>query len=84
MTSEVIEGHKSSSNFSINPTLSQLDSPMMLPPLNCVDLSLSPSLSKISPLIALNANLWTFLSMLLIEKGKLECIDGWTDRLMAK
>ena len=36
MTSKVIEGHQSSSNFSVNPTL-----PLMLPSPNCGDLSLS-------------------------------------------
>ena len=41
MPSKVIEGHKSSSNFSINPTLPLLDGPFMLPSPNCVDLSLS-------------------------------------------
>ena len=41
MTSKVIEGHKSSSNFCANPTLPLLDGPLMLPPTNCVDLSLS-------------------------------------------
>ena len=39
MTSKVTEGHKSSSNFSVNTTL--LDGPLMLPSLNCGDLSLS-------------------------------------------
>ena len=34
MTSKVIEGHKSSSNF--NPTLLLLDGPLMFPPLNFV------------------------------------------------
>ena len=48
-----LKGYKSSSNFSVNPTLPVFDGPLMLPPLNCVDLSLSKS----SPLIALNANL---------------------------
>ena len=32
MTSKVIEGHKSSSNFSVNQTLPLLDGPLMLPP----------------------------------------------------
>ena len=31
MTSKVIEGHKSSSNFSVNPTLPLMDGPLMLP-----------------------------------------------------
>ena len=70
MTSKVIEGHKSSSNFRVNPTLPLLDDPLMLPPPNCVDLSLylffslPLSLSKSSPLIALKANLWTLSSLL--------------------
>ena len=37
MTSKVIEGHKSASNFSVNPTLPVLDDPLMLPSPNCVD-----------------------------------------------
>ena len=41
MTSKVIEGHKSSSNFSVHPTLPLLDGPLM--PLVCG--SFSPSLS---------------------------------------
>ena len=44
MTSKVMEGHKSSTNFSVNPTLPLLDSLLMLPPPNCVDLSISFSL----------------------------------------
>ena len=63
----IIEGHKSSSNFTVNPTLLLLDGPLMLHSPNCVDLSLSfsLSLSKSSALslIALNANLWTFSSL---------------------
>ena len=45
MTSMVIEGHKSSSKFNVNQTLPLLDGPLMLPPPNCVDLSLSISFS---------------------------------------
>ena len=40
-----LKGHKSSSNFSVNPTLPLLDGPLMLSSPNCVDLSLSLSLS---------------------------------------
>ena len=60
MTSKVIEGHKSSSNFSVNPTLPLLNGSLLLPPPNCVDLSiylsLFPSLSltlSLSPSFAL-------------------------------
>ena len=54
MTSKVIEGHKSSSNFSMNPTLPSLDGPLMLPAPNCVDISLSFSLSLfLSPKVPL-------------------------------
>ena len=66
MTSKVIEGHKSLSNFSINPTIPLLDGPLMLPPPNCVDLSFSLSLYKSSLLFALNANLWTFSYLFLL------------------
>ena len=45
MTSTIIEGHKSSSNFSVNPTLPLLNGSLLLPPLNCVDLSLYLSLT---------------------------------------
>ena len=45
MTSKVIEGHESSSDFSVNPTLPLLDGRLMLPSLNCVDFSHSPSRS---------------------------------------
>ena len=45
MTSKVIEGHKSSSNFSVIPTLPPLDGPLMLPPPNCEEFSHSPSRS---------------------------------------
>ena len=45
MTSKVIEGLKSSSNFSVNTTLPLLDRLLMLPPPNCWDLSLSISFS---------------------------------------
>ena len=51
MTSKVIEGHKSSSNFSVNPTLPLLDGPLMLPPPNCVYLYLSHSISFSLPLL---------------------------------
>ena len=60
MNSKVIEGHKSSSNFSVNLTLPLMDRPLILPSPNCVDLSLY--LSKSSPSIALNVKLWTLVS----------------------
>ena len=50
MTSKVIEGHKRSSNFSVNPTLPLLDA-LMLPPSNCVDLYLFLFLSPEVPLL---------------------------------
>ena len=41
MTSKVIEGHKSSSNFSVNPTLPLMDGPFMLPSqIVCISLNL--------------------------------------------
>ena len=42
-TSKVIEGHKSLSNFRVNPTLPMLDGPLMLPHPNCVVISFSLS-----------------------------------------
>ena len=65
MTSNIIEGHTSSSNFSVNPTLPLLHGPLMLP-LQIVWISFFFSLSKSSPLIALNANLWTFSFLFLM------------------
>jgi hypothetical protein len=44
MTSKVMEGHKSSTNFRVNPTLPLSDGLLMLPTPNCVDLSISFSL----------------------------------------
>ena len=44
MTSKVIEGPKSSSNFSVNPTLPLIDGPLMLPHELCVFLSISFSI----------------------------------------
>ena len=44
MTSKVIQGHKSSSNFSVNPTLPLMDGPLMLPS-QILFLSLSISFS---------------------------------------
>ena len=81
MTIKVIEGHKISSYFSINPTLPLLDGPLMLLSPNHVDLSLSLSLSLahtffliLSPnvpssLIAFNANLWMFLSLFYLQSS---------------
>ena len=40
MTSKVIEGHKSSFKFCVNPTLPLLYGPLMLSPPNCEDLTL--------------------------------------------
>ena len=56
--SKVIEGHKSSSNFIVNPTLTLLDGPLMLPSPNCVDLSLSIFLS-----LSLSFSLFLSLSL---------------------
>ena len=50
MTSKVIKGHKSSSNFTVNPTLPLLDGPLILPSPNCVYLFLSLSISFSLPL----------------------------------
>ena len=62
MTSKVIEGHKSSSNFNaINPTLPLLDGPLMLPPPNCVDISLSQS-RYLFPSLSLTLSLYPSLS----------------------
>ena len=60
MTSKVIEGFKSSSNFSVNPTLPLLDGPLMFPLPNCVDLTLQLVLS--SPLL-LSLSISLFCSM---------------------
>ena len=46
MTSKVIEGPKSLSNFSVNLTLPLMDGPLMLPNELCVFLSDSPSRSR--------------------------------------
>ena len=56
MISKVIEGHKSSSDFSVNPTLPLLDYPLMLPSqIECISLSLFPSLSPtLSPTLSLS------------------------------
>ena len=48
MTSKVIQGLKSSSNFSVNPTLPLLDGPSMLPSPYCLEFSHSPSLHLFS------------------------------------
>ena len=77
MTLEVIDGYKSSSNFNINPTLTLLEDPLMLPlQIAWISLSLSIffsfylpiSLSKSDPLITPNANLWAFSSLFSFEK----------------
>ena len=47
-----IEGHKSLSNFSVNPTLPLMDGPLMLPPNLCVFLSF---LVLYSPLFLLHS-----------------------------
>ena len=76
MTSKVIEGHKSSSNFTVISTIPLLDGPLMLLSPNCVDLSLSLFflfLSTSSSLIALNANLYGRLSPCFYTKG-----EQWT------
>ena len=61
MTSKVIEGHKSSSNFNANPTLPLLNGPLMLPPPNCVDISLSQS-RYLFPSLSLTLSLYPSLS----------------------
>ena len=67
MISKVIEGHKSSSDFSVNPTLPLLDYPLMLPSqIECISLSLFPSLSPtlslyIPPYLPLLLHMRTFL-----------------------
>ena len=54
MTSKVIEGHKSSSNFSVNPTLPLMDGMLMLPSqIVCISLSLTLYLVLYSPLFLL-------------------------------
>ena len=53
MTSKVLESHKSSSNFSANPTL-----PLMLPSSNCVDLSLYLPLLPMQTLIYTQRNVF--------------------------
>ena len=51
MTSKVIEVHKSTSNFSVNPTLPLIDGPLMLPSqIVCISLSLTLHLVLYSPL----------------------------------
>ena len=52
--SKVIEGHKSSSNFSVNPTLPLMDGPLMLPSkIVCISLSLTLHRVLYSPLFLL-------------------------------
>ena len=54
MASKVIEGHKSSSNFSVNPTLPLMDGPLMLPSqIVCIYLSLTLHLFLYYPLFLL-------------------------------
>ena len=69
MTSKVIEGHKSLSNFNVKPTLPLLDGPLMLPALSLY-LSLSLTLhfvlsSPLFPLLSLYIPL--YLPLLLLE-----------------
>ena len=45
-----LKGHKSSSNFTVNPTLPLLDGPLILPSPNCLYLFLSLSISFSLPL----------------------------------
>ena len=49
MTPKVIEGHKSSSNFSVNPTLPLLYGPLMLPSPNCVEFLTLPLTFSLYP-----------------------------------
>ena len=67
MTSKVIEGHKSTSNFSVNPTLPLLDGPLMLPSPNCEEFSLSLSIS-FSLSLTLSLYIPLYLSLLLYAK----------------
>ena len=54
MISKVIEGLKSSFNFSVNPTLPLMDGPLMLPSkIVCISLSLTLHLVLYSPLFLL-------------------------------
>ena len=54
MTSNVIEGHKRSSNFSINPTLPLIDGPLMLlSQIVYISLSLTLHLFLYSPIFLL-------------------------------
>ena len=66
MTSKVIESHKSSSNFSFNPTIPLLDSPLMLPAPNFVDLSHSIFLSFSLSIFSLPLSLPYSLSISLL------------------
>ena len=64
MTSKVIEGNKSSSNFTVNQNLPLLDGPMMLHAPNCVDLSLSHSPScSLFPSLYISLSISLFCSM---------------------
>ena len=66
MTSKVIEGHKSSSNFSVNPTLPLMDGPLMLPSqIICISLFfLTLHLVLYSPLFLYSLSLFPSLSLL--------------------
>ena len=78
MTSKVIEGHKSASNFSVNPTLPLLDGPLLLPSPNCEDFSHSPSCSlSLSFSYSLSISLSTslFCSMQTLIYNLLPCFN---------
>ena len=64
ITSKVIEGQKSLSYFSVNPTFPILDGPLMLSPPNCVDLSTSFSLPVSFPyFVSIFLSISVFCSM---------------------
>ena len=63
MTSKVIEGPKSSSNFSVNPTLPLMDGPLMLPHELCVFLFLSLYICSLFPFISLTLSLYPSLPL---------------------
>ena len=58
-----LKGHKSSSVFSVNPTLPLLDGPLMLLPPNCVDFSLTLHLVLSSPIFFYSLSISLFCSM---------------------
>ena len=71
MTSKVIEGHKSSSNFSVNPTLPLMYGPLMLPSkIMCISLSLTFHLFSYSLSISLSISIFCSMQTLIyVLKG---------------